>query len=102
MARKLFNSEYNYGAVEKAFYIDETGNPFVIEKQYEMRFHGWGDHIGTPGAQIGTNQYSISFAELRDAAARAGEEAFLNIDEKNWDEIVRSAVRSRSPKRKRR
>lgn len=87
--RCIFTSEYEYGAVVREYYVDQVG-PYVVESRYEMLFHGWGDHIGEPGSLIETRQYPISFAELREAAQRAKATAFLNIDETNWEAVLKT------------
>ena len=72
MAGKLFQDDYDYGAVVREYYIDQMGQPYVRESSYEMMFHGPGDHIGTPGPLTGTREYNISFSQLRAAARTAG------------------------------
>ena len=100
MSRKLFTVEYNYGGLIREYRIDQLGKPYVVETRYEMIFHGWGDHEGTPGAFLGTEEYEISFSELREAAERANETAFQNINENNWEEIASVAAQKRKRKRR--
>lgn len=98
MPRKLFTAEYAYGEVVTEYYMDESGHPFAVEERYEMMFHGWGDHIGTPGALKETRQYSVSYSQLREAAKRERVDALAEIDETNWVEVLRSV--RKKPKRK--
>ena len=97
MAGKLFQDDYDYGAVVREYYIDQMGQPYVRESSYEMMFHGPGDHIGTPGPLTGTREYNISFSQLRAAARTAGQRAYMEISETNWE----AAVKNVSPGKKR-
>lgn len=101
MARCIFKDEIGYGEIVREYCIDETG-PYVVENRYEMMFHGWGDHIGEPGPLKETQQYAISFSQLRDAARRANASAFLEIDETNWEEVLKAARPGMKRKTKRR
>ncbi|MBR6322664.1 MAG: hypothetical protein IKR59_07325 [Lachnospiraceae bacterium] len=90
--RRLFVREHPYGEHVSEYYMD-AGYPFVIEKYYEIIFHGPGDHIGTPGRLIDEKMRSISFAELREAAKRANESAYFEIDETNWETVLKRSKR---------
>lgn len=98
MPTKLFRTETSYGEIVTDYYIDESGQPFAVEERYEMMFHGWGDHIGTPGRLTGTRQYSVSFSQLREAAERKRLDALAKIDETNWKDLVRAAGKTRKRK----
>ena len=89
MARRIFRDELNYGEIVREYYVD-AGGPYVVENRFEMMFHGWGDHIGEPGPLKETRQYPISFSQLREAAKRANASAFLEIDETNWERVLKA------------
>lgn len=101
MARCIFKGEFDYGEFEREYYID-AGGPYVIENRYEMIFHGCGDHTGEPGLLKETRQYAISYSQLREAAKRVKASAFQEIDETNWEEVLKAAKPGMKRKTKRR
>ncbi len=85
----LFEVTDGYGQYQRKYCFDTVlGRPYLKEEEYEMRFAGWGDHIGTPGAKISSETRIISFSELRAAAKQAGRSRFQEINEDNWKGIL--------------
>ena len=85
----LFAVTDGYGQYRRQYCFDTVlGRPYLKEDEYEMRFAGWGDHIGTPGPKLSSETRVISFSELRAAAKQSGETRYYEIDETNWREIL--------------